>query len=131
VLDIINRSLIIVRPTQPFLDWVQSVDYDEQLTLEEVRHDPSAYLAPVIIYDNEQPALLEWCYEEVFEAELFSWYTDPALWPQNRDLKMFLEWFDVEFHSGVFDLCDEPIQIENYDTPDDDEPNSSGNGDSR
>ena len=24
---------------------------------------------------------------------------------------MFLNWFEVEFHSLVFDLCDEPIRI--------------------
>jgi hypothetical protein len=24
---------------------------------------------------------------------------------------MFLNWFEVEFHSLVFDLCDEPIRV--------------------
>jgi hypothetical protein len=123
----IDRSLIVVRPKQPFLDWVQSVDYEESLKLEHVRDDPSAYLIPELWYKEEQPAILTWCYEVVFEAELESWYTDPALWPPNRDLKVFLEWFDVEFHSGVFDLCDGPIRILDDASEDDGEPNSNGN----
>ena len=122
----IDRSLIVVRPKQPFLDWVQSVDYEEGLTLEHVRHDPSAYLIPEVFYNDEQPAILQWCYEVVFEAELESWYTDPALWPQNRDLKMFFEWFEVEFHSGVFDLCDDPIQIVDDGPEDAVDPDSNG-----
>ena len=28
----IDRSLMVVTPKQPFLDWAQSVDYEENLT---------------------------------------------------------------------------------------------------
>jgi hypothetical protein len=31
-----------------------------------------------------------------------------------RDLKMFLEWFDVEFSSDVFDLLDDPVETLDY-----------------
>ena len=60
----------------------------------------------------------------MFDAELNDWYTDPALWPQSRDFEMFVAWFDVEFHSGVFDLCDDLIEIVDYGAEDDREPNS-------
>lgn len=123
----IDRSLMVVRPKQPFLDWVQSVDYDKDLTLELVRDEPTAYLIPQLWDDAEQAAILEWCYEEVFEAELESWYTDPDLWPQERDLKMFLDWFDVEFHSLVFDLCDTPIQAIEAGPDDSNTTGSNGN----
>jgi hypothetical protein len=76
----IDRSLMVVKPKQPFFDWVQSVDYEQDLTLEYVREDSSAYLIPQLWEDSEQPAILEWCYELVFEAELESWYTDPELY---------------------------------------------------
>ena len=124
----INRSLIVVKPKQPFLEWAQAVDYMEGLTLEHMRDDdPSAYLIPELIYEDDQPEILKWCYEDVFEAELNSWYTDPALWPPRRDLKMFLEWFDIEFHSCVWDLCDDPIEIVDYGPEDDGEPHSNDN----
>ena len=122
----IDRSLIVVKPKQPFLDWVQSVHYAEGLTLERVRDDASAYLIPELWNNDERPDILEWCYEDVFEAELGSWYTDPAVWPQARDLKMFLELFDIEFHSGVCDLVDDPINNLEYLSEDDDESQSNG-----
>ena len=105
---------------------MQSVDYDETLTLAYVREDPSAYLIPELWSREEEPKILESCYKELFEAELDSWYTDPGLWPQNRDLKMFLEWFDVEFLSGVYDLLDDPIESLEYDSEDVDITGSNG-----
>ena len=123
----IDRSLIVVRPKQPFLDWVQAVDREEGLTLEQVREDPAAYLIPEFESDDEQDAILKWCYEVLFEAQLESWYTDPAVWPQSRNLEMFLDWFEVEFQSLVFDLVDEPIQDIDYDSENDGGPGSNGN----
>lgn len=123
----IDRSLIVLRPKQPFLDWVQAVAYEEGLTLEEIREDPAAYLIPEFESDEEQTAILKWCYEFLFEALLESWYTDPDVWPKDRSLEMFLEWFDVEFQSLVFDLIDEPIQTIDYDSEDDGDPGSNGN----
>jgi len=123
----IDRSLIVVKPKQPFLDWAQTVDYQEGLTLEQVREDATAYLIPEPWDKDEQAEILKWCYEFIFEAELESWYTDPDLWPQHRDLETFREWFDVEFHSLVFDLCDEPIQVIDYGPEEDDEPHPNGN----
>ena len=50
--------------------------------------------------------------------KLDGWWTDEAAWLQPRDLKMFLNWFRVEFHSLVFDVCDEPIRIIDEDEDD-------------
>ena len=46
----------------------------------------------------------------IFENELKNIYTDETLWPSDRTLKMFKEWFDVEYHSPVFDTVEEPIR---------------------
>ena len=123
----IDRSLMVVKPRQPFLDWVQSVDYEEGLSLDHIREDSSAYLIPQYWENSEQAAILDRCYEVLFEAELESWYTDPELWPQERDLKMFLEWFEVEFHSVVFDLGDPPIHVIDYGPDEPDTTDSNGN----
>src|SRR5260370_26931580 len=108
----INRSLIILRPRQPFLDWVCSL-YDESkdLTLESLNEDSTVYLIPEIWEDSDREEFLKTCYDILFEEQLEGWWTDEIAWPQQRDLKMFLDWFEVEFHSLVFDLCDEPIRI--------------------
>jgi hypothetical protein len=123
----IDRSLMVVRPKQAFFDWVQSVNYEPNLTLARVRDDPSAYLIPELMEDSEEATILEWCYEGVFEAELEAWYTDTELWPRERNLKMFLEWFEVEFHSLVCDLLDTPIQVIDYGMDDADTVGSNGN----
>jgi hypothetical protein len=123
----INRCLLIVKPKQPFFDWVQSVDHDDDLTLDYIREDSTAYLVPEYELNSEQAEILEWCFELLFEVELDSWYIDPNLWPQERNLKMFLEWFDVEFHSMVVDLGEPPIEIIDYGPDDPDSNCSNGN----
>lgn len=55
--------------------------------------------------------------------QLRAWYTDEDLWPTLRDAEVFLEWFDLEFHSLVFDLDDEtPLQHRDYDSESDGPP---------
>ena len=117
----INRSLVILKPKQPFLDWTRTLDDEDQdLSIEELHHDSIAYLIPELWQDFDQQELLESYYDVLFEEQLAGWWTDEADWPQKRDLKMFLAWFEVEFHSLVFDLCEEPIRvIKNGDDQDD------------
>ena len=108
----INRSLIIIKPKQPFLDWARSLDDESQeLTLESMCKDSTAYLIPEIWHDSDEQEFLKTCYDILFEEQLEEWSLDETDWPQQLDLKTFLEWFEVEFHSLVFDLCDEAIQV--------------------
>jgi hypothetical protein len=115
----IDRTVLVVKPKQPFLDWVHSLDDESKdFTLDNAREDCTAYLVPEIQDDLEQRQVLEWCYELLFEEELEGWHTESKDWPQNRNLKMFLDWFDVEFHSLVFDLCDNQIRVIDYESND-------------
>jgi hypothetical protein len=102
----VNRSAVIVRPAQPFLDWLHEADpTSAELTLEDLRRDPSVYLLPV--YDAEEQArshLRKRC-EEIFEEQLEGWYRDPSAWPVKRDFGTFIRWFDWQFYSGLFDVC--------------------------
>ena len=111
----INRSLLILKPKHPFLDWTRTLDdEDRDLSLKELPHDSTAYLIPELWQDSDQQELLVSYYDVLFEEHLAGWWTDEADWPQNRDLKMFLDWFEVEFHSLVFDLGEEPICVIEY-----------------
>ena len=40
---------------------------------------------------------------------------DDDTWPEDITYEMFLEWFDVEFHSMVFDSLSYNIEKEPYD----------------
>ena len=108
----INRSLVIVKPKQPFLDWTRTLDDEVQdLSLAELRQDSAVYLIPELWQDSDEKELLESHYDLLFEEQLAAWWSDEADWPERRNLKMFLDWFEVEFHSLVFDLCDGPIRV--------------------
>jgi len=49
-------------------------------------------------------------HEALFEEELFGWYTDSALWPPERSLKLLREWCSFEFHSVVVDTGTSPLE---------------------
>ena len=125
----VNRCLIIVKPKQPFLDWLRSVEPDDKdLQFEDINEDLTAYLVPEVETLDEQEEIIDWCAEFVFERELWSWYTDEDLWPVGRNAPMFREWFDIEFHSLVDDVVgDIPLQHVDYESESDDiDPSSNG-----
>jgi hypothetical protein len=109
----INRAVLIVRPKQPFLDWAAGLD-DSGL-LPDVEGEQTVYLIPDFGTDGDAEAILEEVYAEVFENELYGWHTDESAWPTNRDVQTFREWFAIELHSVVEDLCDYDIIEEDDD----------------
>jgi hypothetical protein len=125
----INRGLMLVRPRQPFLDWIRSIDEaPEILELEDIQDDCTTYLVPEFDSADDEPAVIAWCWDVVFEQELFSWFTDESLWPANRTQDMFMEWFEIEFNTLVFDLVDDlPLErIEDDTTSSNGNPSSNG-----
>lgn len=102
----INRSAIIVRPAQPFLDWLHQADSTSaELTLDGLRNDPSEYLLPTHDTEGQARRHLRKCCQEIFEEQLEGWYRDPSAWPGRRDFGAFSRWFEWQFYSGLFDLC--------------------------
>ena len=118
----VNRSVMVVKPKQPFLDWLNSLDNDDEmnLTLEELQIDSTAYLVPEFQTSEDQAEIVVWSHKYVFEEELMAWYTFEEEWPPIRDLDTFLEWFEVDFHSTVVDL-DLELPLEHVDSDIEDE----------
>ena len=108
----LNRDLLIVRQKQPFVDWVNeadpSPDGGAHITLESANEDSSVFLIHEFA-SEEFESWLESCYQPLFDNILGEWYTDPALWPQDRTLELFKAWCDFEVHSMVLDYVDEPL----------------------
>jgi hypothetical protein len=118
----VNRGLIVLKPKQPFLDWIKSVDdHQLDLSLNYLHDDASAYLIPEWEDDSDHEEILNWCAKYLFEVELWGWYTDESLWPKKRDLETFRAWFDVEFHSLVFDVSEDRLEHIDYDSDVDDD----------
>lgn len=109
----INRGVLIVRPKQPLLDWAAGLD--DSGVLPDVDGEQTVYLIPDFDTPDEAQSIIEEVYPEVFENELWGWHTDESAWPTNRDLKTFREWFAIELHSVVEDLCDYEIIKEDAD----------------
>lgn len=83
------------------------------LTLDDLRIDPSIYLLPESESDEEALEKLGEVSAEIFAEQLNSWHRVVSVWPQNRDVNTFLRWFDCSFHSMVFDLCEERVRHTN------------------
>ncbi len=107
---IVDRSVAIIKPRQPFLDWLNALPgNDIQLTLDEVRCDCTSILIPEANETEDGIAFIDEIAEKLFEMELSSWVAEEQHWPEKRNLKTFWEWFDVEIHLGVMDAVAEDI----------------------
>ncbi len=113
----INKSAAIVRPKQPFMDWVNRLpdaDTEREVTLADFGSDCAVILIPE--YDSEKEArkYIDRIALEILENELYGWCTHEPWWPKKRSRKMFLEWFDVELHSEIIDFSNEAIKKESF-----------------
>src|ERR671919_1279828 len=112
----LNRAALILRYKQPFVDWINAADpspTSHTLTLAEVNQEHTVYLVEV----EDEGELARWLarhHEELFEQELNGWYTDPALWPRNRSLKMLKEWCSFELHTVVVDIGESPLEDDEF-----------------
>lgn len=108
-LPTINRFVLVVEPTNVFLEWARKFpDEDPKLTLEELFEDTSAYLMPHIDPDS----WLAQNYGKIFEIELYDWSVDPSCWPKDLSFKAFKKFFSVRFCSIVIDMGEGLIKRE-------------------
>lgn len=112
----INRASIIVRPKQPFVDWINAHPDSAGLdiSLEQVRADSTAYLIPEFDSNKEAEDYIKDLSADIFEIELELWYSDDQFWPKKRDYEKFLQWFEVEAHSMVIDPYENEIIRDEY-----------------
>ncbi|EEG08021.1 hypothetical protein [Pseudogulbenkiania ferrooxidans] len=108
----VNRSVAIIRPRPPFLDWLKQLpgELNDNVTLASLTRDCNALLIPCADdYDAAEQAVLEQ-YQQLFQAELADWCDDESLWPTPLTLELFQEWFQLEIHSVLSDIVDEPLE---------------------
>jgi hypothetical protein len=99
----IDRRAIILIPLQPFLDWGLRFNPDEYDEMKEIK----TYL---IGDDNEEVEVwVKKNFDKIFMFELDSWHPNKKEWPQNRNYKMFQEWFKVEISTLIYDFEKYPI----------------------
>ena len=107
----INRAGLIVRPKQPYVDWANSVDDDgPRANLQEIRASPSIYLVECIDFLEDFRLLVDDTWEWIFKEQLSGWMRDPELWPEELTRETFLERFDCELSTMIWDMLKTKIK---------------------
>jgi len=101
----IDRSAIMVKPLQPFLDWYYKI-YPEDMGAEDVE-EANTYLLGEDVEDLEN--WLKKKYDRIFKLQLEDYHDYKKDWPKKRDYKMFRSWFHVEISTMVYDLERRPV----------------------
>lgn len=117
----LNRGSVTLKPKQPVLDWLNSVDRSlgvkDSMKFDPLDEHGDTFLVPgepVIESRQDAVAWVEKNWKDFFEFELGQWILDDTLWPQKPTLKLFREWFDIEYRSMVWDIGAEPLQHEDW-----------------
>jgi hypothetical protein len=97
----LKRSAIVLIPSQPFFNWLQQ--HDPAMIIPEEIKEGDIYLLPDYETKEEIEKWLKKNFKELFEEQLFNWYTDETMWPQKRTFKLFGEWFNYSLHTMLFD----------------------------
>jgi hypothetical protein len=114
-MKLVNRSVLVLKPTAKMLDWINSVgEESDTVTPEEAQEMTNAYLLPDFEDDEEQASFIRFRSKKLFEHELEAWCTDPGKWPTVRNYKAFFEWFRIEVSDMVFDLATHPVVHEDH-----------------
>ena len=112
---IINKAVALVKLKQPFVDWVNSIEKQYgKLIVEKINKESHVYLIPEYDTQLELEQITQDLYREIFEIEVQSFCRDESFWPKIRNYKNFLDWFDIQAHSMVFDPYDDEILKEEY-----------------
>lgn len=111
-MQLINRGAVVIKPRQPYLDWIlANPDLQPiELTMEELQEDCTVLLVPEFEGIEATQAFLHDLKPVLFIEELRSWCENHQTWPQQRTRQMFDQWFTLEVHSMVFDTDDVPLE---------------------
>ncbi|MCP1315996.1 MULTISPECIES: hypothetical protein [unclassified Halomonas] len=109
-MKLLNRSALSVRPTQPFVDWINALEPttgDDDLTLADVERESTIYLIPEMDTPEALETLVRDRCVEILETELRAWEEDERQWPETLDWTLFQTFLHVEHSYLAIDLDDE------------------------
>ncbi|WP_251976985.1 hypothetical protein [Salinicola avicenniae] len=109
-MKLLNRSALSVKPTQAFVDWVNSLEPtvgDDDLTLDDIRGENTVYLIPEMDTPEALNAYVAERYVDILDSELRAWEEDERQWPETLDWALFNAFLVVEHSYLAVDLDDE------------------------
>jgi len=109
----INRSVIMVKPKAPYIEWANGLEEDgPKLSLSDSPRERTIYLVDEIEFTRDFDKVIDKHFSKIFEHELYLWHIAEEDWPQDRGRDVFNKWFEFESHSLVLDLCDYAFEVE-------------------
>lgn len=109
----INRNVLVIRPTQKMLQWVNALTPK----MESIAQDLEGHDESNIYLIKETDAIddgLKWLrknFKEIFAEELFNWWTDESAWPR-MTWENFEAFCHYRIHTCVYDTQRGGIQYE-------------------
>ena len=91
---------------------------EEPFPLEKMREKPNVYLMYDYIEEKNRDFYLGDIVDDIFDFELSEYVLRKDKWPQNRNEKLFYEWFDIEFLGVDIDPYDDVYEDSEYDGED-------------
>ena len=83
----LNRSAVVLKPKQPFVDWLNALPGEDKYTLDQLRAENTVILLPEFQRPGEEIKYLQKIGPELFSYQLWAWHTDESAWPTRRDWK--------------------------------------------
>jgi hypothetical protein len=110
-MDTLNRSAIVVKPKQRFLDWLRTADPTSHgITVLDVAGEQTIYLVPECDTDENLADILRELCEESSRSNWDTWYRDMSAWPQDpifaTNLSFGIELavpLEIKYHPFAFD----------------------------
>ena len=105
-MTMLNRCAVLVRPRQPYLEWMGTDDADgtAQEAFNDMYEDPVVFLYEDDKGERQPRSAIADFWPAIFEQMLSGWGEDRSSWPSDRTRRMFDQWFDCDFASEVTDL---------------------------
>jgi hypothetical protein len=108
-MKLVNRGYLTIRPNKPFWDWANEFESDMEFSVDD-DVEPNVYLITDDFFDIEP--ILEQNFKKIFKNELSMITDEESAWPQERSMEIFLEWFELEIGTTVFDLEKSDLKVE-------------------
>lgn len=116
----INRAALLLKYKEPAVRWINSFDPDDgepDIELDLVNEERTVYLIPdkAAVDDDSVRMWVEINHVALLQNEMSGWIAEESLWPNELNMQLLDDWFDIECHSVIIDTSDEPIVEEDYD----------------
>lgn len=111
---VLNRSVLLVVPKQPFYEWKNALPSKYRKAYLDKTRRYNSYLVGDSIPEKELEAELKPYWSRIFLTELQIRTHPETIFPE-MSWELFVKWFDVRFSDYVYDLReDDPLDHRYY-----------------